>query len=846
MYRPSLSRSSIALTLLPPGICGIDEDDGFTIFCDRCSVWQHGACVGINDVKDAPDRYLCEQCNPRTLDVHKAIRHQRQRQEEEQRTNHKPKRRTSAHPKKPNAHHQNSTSSLGPSPNLPPPQGRKEKHPSPPRRTEGKRPRATARGVSAPQVDTLVTSQLQQQQQPPPAQQEEVDVVNDEDGDIPFWPAADDYEHRDHVEIAPAIRPILQQQLQRLEEMRVDRMESSSDIRLTADLPDGIERIESIEDASHKTLRQPIAKKSHTESFAPCQFGLFAAEPIPETSFITEITGLLGPQQDYRNDPINQFSILQRPKHFVLFAPPRTLEVYLDARQVGNEARYVRKACFPNARVELFFVPQHGLHFGLFATTSIKTREEITVPHDWNMAQRMEEMICSIRVEPKPLVETYQPDLIRTMASYASTILSVNGECACPDDRCIFLRLRKAVMSLPDTSSRRTSSDAMSVDGMQRSDDLEGSEMDEDSRPNSRGKPMSRDRTPSKEFAVDAHAPATSREQRKLEQALAQFARMEEKEKDKRKKSEDVEETTTGKRRRQSSLTSESRPTVQRGLSASSSGTSKGRGIKRKSLSPSPGADRISEGGAASNEGSPKPGGRIPNRVKRSMKGRKEPSAKKVRLQPPEDNNHASSNPPKWVVRSTLSDNWTPPQLLWFNKYAEMAKREYEKTLKECKELESQAMAIDNPEPTTSTTPTIKAPSQATPPPSDVPVPLAKATPNLRVTMPSPFQSDPPSTTGQTPPTSATSSQPSASYFPTAGTPGLPPPSPLGTPSTPKVKLSLADYRARRASGMVTPSLPTTDGLALSEGFAIPPPPSQGSKSPDQKPAEAPASATTL
>jgi hypothetical protein len=454
-------------------------------------------------------------------------------------------------------------------------------------------------------------------------------------------------------------------------------------------------------------------------------------------------------------------------------------------------------------------------------------------------------MIYSIRVEPKPLVEAYQPDLIRSMASYASTMVSVNGECACPDDRCIFLRLRKAVMSLPDTSSRRPSSDAMSVDGMQRSDDLEGSEMDDDSRPTSRGKPMSRDRTPSKEFVVDAHAPATSREQRKLEQALAQFARMEEKEKDKRKKSEDVEETTTGKRRRQSSLTSESRPTAQRGLSTSSSGTSKGRGIKRKSLSPSPGADRISEGGAASNEGSPKPGGRIPNRVKRSMKGRKEPSAKKVRLQPPDGNDTASSNPPKWIVRSTLSDNWTPPQLLWFKKYAEMAKREYEQTLKECKESESQAMVIDKPEPTTSI-PTIKAQSQATPPPSDVPVPI-RATPNLRVTMPLPFQPDPASTTGQTPPTSANSSQLSASYFPTAGTPGLPPPaSPFGTPSTPKVKLSLADYRARRASGMVTPSLPTTDALALSEGFAIPPPPPQGSKSPDQKPAEAPASATTL
>jgi len=830
------------------GICGIDEDDGFTIFCDRCSVWQHGACVGIYDAKDAPDKYLCDECNPRPLDIQKAIRLQRQRQEEEQQTNHKPKRRTSGHPKtKPGAHQNSASSSLGPSPNLPPPQSRKEKHPSPPRRTDGKRPRAAGRGGSASQVETVAPSQSQQPPLPP--QQEEVDVVNEEEPNIPLWPSGDEYEHRAQVEVAPALRPLLEQQLRRLEELPVEGILSRSDIRLTTDLPEGIERIESIENETQKTMRQPIAKKADSESFTPPYYGLFAAEPINDTSFITEITGHLGFQRNYRNDPVNQFSILQRPKSFVHFAPPLTLELYIDARQVGNEARYVRKSCFPNARVALFIVPHQGLHFGLFATRNIKTREEITVSHDWNMAHKMEEMIYSVRGETKPLVEVYTPDLLRGMATYALTILSVSGECACHDDRCIFSRLQKAAMALPDSPSMRTSSDVMSIDGMPRSDDQEGSEMDEDSRPNSRGKPTSRDRTPSKEVAIDVHAPQTSREQRKIEQALAQFARMEEKEKDKRKRSEDMDETQGGKRKRQSSIvSSESRPTAHRAMSTSSTtaaaNASKGRGIKRKSLSPSPGADRVSESGASVNEGSPNPGGRIPNRVKRSMKGRpKEPSAKKVRLQPPAgDNGDVSTNLPKWIVRSTLSDNWTPPQLLWFKKYAETAKREYEQSLKEA---ESHAMVIDKPEPITSTT-TINSPSQASPPPSETPA-STKVPPNLRVTMPPQFQHVPePPPTGQTQPTSATSSQPSVSYFSTAGTPGIiPPASPLGTPSTPKVKLSLADYRARRASGMVASSIPTTDPLSSGEGFAMPSAPSQGSKSPDQKPAEPPTSSAT-
>jgi PHD-finger len=186
------------------GICGIDEDDGFTIFCERCSVWQHGACVGIRDAEDAPEHYLCDECNPRPLDVQKAVRLQTKRQEAEQ-NSHKPRRRASHHPK--TKLNQNST--LGPPPNLQPPNNRKEKQTSPPRRTEGKKPRATGRGQSVSQVETVV--------------QEDVDVVvHDEDANMPIWPKAEDFDYRDQSEVPPALALSLDQQLQHLENMRLD------------------------------------------------------------------------------------------------------------------------------------------------------------------------------------------------------------------------------------------------------------------------------------------------------------------------------------------------------------------------------------------------------------------------------------------------------------------------------------------------------------------------------------------------------------------------------------------------------------------------------------------------
>jgi hypothetical protein len=48
-------------------ICDLDHDDGFTIQCEKCLVWQHAACVRIH--KDAvPEVYFCEECLPRPVD----------------------------------------------------------------------------------------------------------------------------------------------------------------------------------------------------------------------------------------------------------------------------------------------------------------------------------------------------------------------------------------------------------------------------------------------------------------------------------------------------------------------------------------------------------------------------------------------------------------------------------------------------------------------------------------------------------------------------------------------------------------------------------------------------------
>ncbi|XP_021711644.1 uncharacterized protein LOC5568599 isoform X2 [Aedes aegypti] len=48
-------------------ICDLTHDDGYMICCDKCSAWQHVDCMGI-DRANIPDEYNCEMCQPRPVD----------------------------------------------------------------------------------------------------------------------------------------------------------------------------------------------------------------------------------------------------------------------------------------------------------------------------------------------------------------------------------------------------------------------------------------------------------------------------------------------------------------------------------------------------------------------------------------------------------------------------------------------------------------------------------------------------------------------------------------------------------------------------------------------------------
>merc|ERR1712141_955182 len=62
-------------------ICDFLHDDGYMICCDKCLVWQHVVCMGL-DKNNIPDEYLCEVCKPRPIDRKRAKAMQSRRRNE--------------------------------------------------------------------------------------------------------------------------------------------------------------------------------------------------------------------------------------------------------------------------------------------------------------------------------------------------------------------------------------------------------------------------------------------------------------------------------------------------------------------------------------------------------------------------------------------------------------------------------------------------------------------------------------------------------------------------------------------------------------------------------------------
>ena len=411
-------------------ICGVVEDDGFTIQCEGCGAWEHGQCFGYLDESSAPDTYFCELCVPREVDAVGA----RWRQTSG-RASRDPKLAVSAieeeiTPEKEKAKPRTKakrgrTGSLidgdveprdtigDPSPSIMGP-------PAP----SAKPKRRSAASKARPKSSTGDSTPAQ-------ASKGTLPLLDLEDGYFGLEPWA--------LEFTPVPENIVRGKLARqimgsiYREWADAEDELMSEFKRPVSDPSGLpsptetgvlhlspEAIFFAPDfgilappippvfltsVNLNSIAAPVSVHpiNDTQSFLPLNYaeissygvysrpalyGVFAEDFIAVGAFIGEYRGEILDCETYRRDPINQYSVLGLPKPYVRSVGP-PINLMIDARGYGCDLRFVRSGCHPNAVIRpVFWRQPEGeltkLKFGVFANKEIASKDEVVLAWEWD------------------------------------------------------------------------------------------------------------------------------------------------------------------------------------------------------------------------------------------------------------------------------------------------------------------------------------------------------------------------------------------------------------------------------------------------------------------------------
>ncbi|KAF8943790.1 hypothetical protein BGZ47_005050 [Haplosporangium gracile] len=552
-------------------ICGFTDDDGFTIQCENCFVWQHAVCVGIGQ-SNVPDKYLCELCSPRPMDKKRAAEIQRRRNGaiERKREKSPSRRKTSVgRPRKqfgsgsgvsePGASNlptsssnsvskdnsQSTTSNSGTS------NGKTSSSSTSQQDANGKKSKngtssntgtskqmnqgSHSQGSNAQPTNSLTTSsghihhhhhhsKQKTSGLPPNSNSRITSTIANEDEDLDMesdsqddGPDAYQFEFSSvevNIVTSKAVQELFRQVITqfRQAQSRKRSLSLTSGVKLqelvasnpsiangtsssTPTIPENpdpssttlgtqtqsspllsstttdasnvvsMER-ESLARPLMKTVVKHILHSSKSPHSPAPQYGLFAESNIGAGRFMIEFKGEVSLKSTYKSDPINQYSILATPKPFVLFHPH--LNLVVDARRSGNDARFVRRSCTPNTEIKSIVVPgvqDQTVHLGLFAKVPIAKGQEITLGWDWNKDHLALQSIKTASIEKakdgssrKTLKE------IRKAKHLVASTLLAQTDCACETkDTCVVHQMLKD--GAPDSTNRDQESSSLTAKG---------------------------------------------------------------------------------------------------------------------------------------------------------------------------------------------------------------------------------------------------------------------------------------------------------------------------------------------------------------------------------------------
>ncbi|KAJ5305373.1 uncharacterized protein N7443_005033 [Penicillium atrosanguineum] len=511
-------------------ICQFDEDDGNTVFCEGCETWQHIICYYPKH--RVPDVHNCVDCEPRPLDVRRAIERQRAESVKERSEDGDRKKRPSAKATKKKSKegdvngfgHQRSESGAR---DQPPPKKTKTSH------------RSSA-SISALAGTPILPSETRKR--------------------------------RSSTSIAPSPTkppgpsiPLYSNEFLHLYDRDDEHVDMDSNLFVNVNLvgdtaswvkdPEALKRVTkgstedtfNWSDAALDRSRWPNLTTDVITDPSPEMSGpqptwkiLKTQDPVQKDQIVGEITGKVGLFKDYCLDPKNRWQELRHPEPFVFFSSH--LPLYIDSRHEGSVLRYTRRSCNPNVTMKIFITNDVEYHFCFVAKEDIPPTQrsplcDSELPESSNGVVKQESGDS-----------TTEAAAITTEAAAIciSNTLANFGGCACGMPRnCLLAKLdsrrhpkflesgvkqangkRRRVKAKSTASPRDTSRTSISRAGSETTKLPEDDEVAAESRSTSgsaRGQPRSRDTSP-------VLPELSTREKRKIADAEKHFQQLEQQE----------------------------------------------------------------------------------------------------------------------------------------------------------------------------------------------------------------------------------------------------------------------------------------------------------------------------